>query len=184
MNQSEEFPSKAKNVFWFIDIKGTNQMSSNTSIFDPNSFLTAQITEVSVKRPPITAGLEIIGVVTKVEMKTWQGKKDPTQSGIKADVSVEFDMTQDPNEMARIGGLAKLTLVDSIMLNLNDGGGIDMAPGKNTRLRQWREALDMNKAGEAFSFANMAGRLVGTKIKHEPYNDEIFDKIGELFRPR
>ena len=154
-----------------------------TSMFDPQSFLDAQITEVSVKRPPLTAGIEIIGVITEVAARTWTGKKDPSQSGLAIDVKVEYDLKGSyPAEAAKTGA-DKLILSDSIMLNLTDSGAIDLAPGKNARLRQYRDALDMNKAGEVFAFRAMVGRPIRTKIKHVPYNGDILDNIDTVAKP-
>lgn len=152
------------------------------SVFSPETFLDAQITEASVKRPPLMAGLELIGIIKDVKPRTWQGKKDPSQSGVAMDPIIEFDLSQNPTEQARTG-LEKVTIQDSIMLNLTEGGAIDLSPGKNGRLRQYREALGMNNAGEAFSFRNMIGRPIRVKIKHDQYEGELFDKIDSVAKP-
>lgn len=154
----------------------------STSMFSPESFLDAQITEASVKRPPLSAGKDFVGIITAVTPRTWQGKEDPSKSGIAMDVKIEFDLNSDPAELARVG-VPKVIIQDSIMLNLTDSGAIDLAPGKNGRLRQYREALDMNKSGEPFSFRNMIGRPIRAKIKHDPYQGEIFDKVDSVARP-
>lgn len=153
-----------------------------TSLFSPESFLDAQITEASVKRPPLTAGKDLIGIITAITARAWQGKEDPSKSGIAFDVKIEFDLSNDPVEFARVG-VAKVIIQDSIMLNLTDAGGIDLAPGKNGRLRQYREALNMNTAGEPFNPRNMVGRPIRAKIKHDPYQGEIFDKIDSVAKP-
>lgn len=154
-------------------------MNETTSAFDPASFLDASTTEVLVKRPPLTSGASFQSTLTKLVSRTWQGKKDPTQGGIVIDVTHEFDLTGYPDEQKRLG-LDKVSIVDGIMLDLTPAGSIDYAPGKNNKLRRYREALDLNTPGQAFSIRQMEGRTVLTKIKHEPYEGDIYDKIDAV----
>ncbi len=49
-----------------------------------------------------------------------------------------------------------------------------------------REALDMNKPGEAFSIRNMQGRQIRVKIKHEEYPEgsrNLQDRIAGVAKP-
>ena len=149
-----------------------------TSAFDPAAFLDATITEASVKRPPLPIQ-DYVGVIGEIKARTWQGKKDPNQSGVVMDVPIEFDLTGYPEVMKTLG-TPKVTLTDGIMLDLTPTGMIDLAPGKNGKLRRYRDALDMNKAGEAFSFRAMQGRVIKAKIKHDPYEGDIYDKIDAV----
>ncbi len=147
------------------------------SAFDPQSFLDATINEPLVKRPPLTAGRDFIGIIGEVKPRAWQGKKDPTQSGIAMDIPVEIDLSAYPDEATRLGA-TKVTLTDSIMLDLTEAGTIDNSPGKNGKLRRYRESLDMNKPGDVFSFRAMQGRPIKVKINHREYQGDIFDEIG------
>lgn len=158
-------------------------MSTTASIFDPSSFLDATTTQESVKRPPLPAGIELQATITKLESRTWQGKKDPTQSGIVVDATLEFDLSANPQLKAHVGGLDKITIKDGIMIDLTAEGSIDYAPGKNVKLRRYREALNLNKAGEPFSIRMLEGRIVKAKIKHDPYEGEIYDKIDSVAKP-
>lgn len=147
------------------------------SAFDPQSFLDATMDQPLVKRPPLSAGKDFVGIIGEVKPRPWQGKKDPTQSGIAMDIPVEIDLSAYPEEKARLGA-DKLMLTDSIMLDLNAAGSIDNGPGKNGKLRRYREALDLNKAGDVFSFRNMQGRSIKVKIGHREYQGDIFDEIA------
>lgn len=155
------------------------QTQSNSSIFDPQSFLDASTTEALVKRPPIPAGTELVGVITAQKPRAWTGKKDPTMGGIAIDLTVEFDLTGYPAVQA-IVGLDKVQIVDGIMLDLTEGGSIDYAPGKNGKLRRYREALGLNVPGQSFSIRMMEGRPIRCKIKHDPYEGEVYDKIESV----
>lgn len=153
----------------------------DTSVFDPQSFLDASTTEVQIKRPPIPIGTNIVGLITKITPSVWQGKKDPTQSGMKVDLSIEFDLNSHPDPKIRqLVGVDKVVIVDGIMLDLTENQSIDYSPGKNGKLRRYRDALDLNKAGVTFSIRQMEGRMILCKIKHDPYEGEIYDKIDSV----
>lgn len=160
-------------------------MSTNqASIFNPEAFLDATTTEVSVKRPPLPAQRDFQAMITEIKTRTWQGKKDPTKGGIVADVKLEFDLSAYPDVQALLGGLDKVTITDGIMLDLTEQGNIDYAPGKNGKLRLYRDATGLNKGGEAFSLRMLQGRMVRARIKHVPSENigpdgkpEMYDNI-------
>lgn len=156
-------------------------MSANqTSLFNPETFLDATTTEESVKRPPLPAGLELQALIKGIKTRAWQGKQDPTKGGIAADLTLEFDLTAYPDIRQQQGGLDKVTIIDGIMLDLTENGNIDYAPGKNSKLRRYREATGLNVAGQAFSLRMFEGRMVKARIKHDPYEGEIYDKIESV----
>jgi len=147
------------------------------STFDPSAFLDATITEASTKRSPLPAGRDFVGIIGEVKARNWQGRKDPTQSGVVMDVPVEIDLTAYPDVQI---GVTKVALTDGIMLDMTEAGTIDTSPGKNGKLRRYREALGMNKAGEPFSFRAMQGRTIKVKISHRTYEGDIFDQIDSV----
>lgn len=150
-----------------------------SSTFDPSLFLDATITEASTKRNPIPAGADVTAVIGEPKSRTWQGKNDPTKSGVVVDLPLEIDLSMYP-ELATHVGVPKVTLTDGIMLDLTDNGQIDMAPGKNGKLRRYREALGMNVAGQPFSFRAMQGRLIKVKISHRTHEGEIYDQVDSV----
>ncbi|CAM5998781.1 unnamed protein product [Sphagnum balticum] len=152
------------------------------SIFNPESFLDASTTEALTKRPPLPAGSTFIATVGEPKSRTWQGKQDPTKSGIAVDLPLEIDMTAYPEMRELIGGATKVTLKGSIMLDLNEQGAIDWGAGKNSALRRYREALGLNQAGVPFSIRQMQGRQLMVKIKHREYEGELFDDIDTVAR--
>ena len=149
------------------------------SQFDPATFLDATTTEASTRRNPIPAGLDLAGVLGEVKARTWQGTKDPSKSGVVMDVPVEIDLNAYPDVMKQVG-VPKVTITDGIMLDLTEAGTIDFSPGKNGKLRRYREALGMNKAGEVFSFRMMQGRQIKVKISHRTYEGDVFDQIDSV----
>lgn len=155
-------------------------MNANISAFDPQSFLDAQLTEPSEKRPPLPAG-EYTAVIGAIEARAWQGKKDPTKSGIAWDIPLSLEIPADVQSALKLTN-ANLTLKDSLMLDLTDGGMIDNAPGKNRRLRNYREAVDMNKPGDVFSARKMEGRVVRVSITHDIWEGQPVEKIAAVAR--
>jgi hypothetical protein len=147
------------------------------SAFDPNKFLDVTITEAQVKRPPLPAGSDFTATIGEIEARTWQGKKDPGTSGIVLDVPLEIDLSAYPDAQ-KLVGVPKVTLKDGIMLDTTEGGMIDLAPGKNGKLRRYREALGMNVAGVAFSPRAMSGRLIKVKIGHRTYEQDIYEEVA------
>lgn len=149
------------------------------SAFNPETYLDSTISEPSIRRPPLPAARDFIGVIGEIKSRAWQKKDDPTKSGIAVDVPIEFDLSGFPELVAQIG-TSKVTLTDGIFLDLNSSGAIDNSPGKNSKLRRYREALDMNKPGDSFSFRMMQGRMIRAKIKHETFEGDILDKIDSI----
>lgn len=157
-------------------------MSTNqASIFSPETFLDATTTEESVKRPPMPAGRDFPATLKNIKARTWQGKQDPTKGGIVIDVQHEFDLSAFPDVKAQLGGLDKVVITDGIMLDLTESGNIDYSPGKNGKLRLYRDATGLNVAGQPFSPRMLEGRLVRSRIKHVPSQNVGPDGKPEMY---
>lgn len=150
------------------------------SQFDPNAFLHAEITEQSKKRPPLPVG-DYVGVLGEGKIVQWTSR-DQSKSGFKYEAPVTV---QVPAEVQSFLGLTTptLTLTVGVMLDYTPQGTLDMAPGRNGGLRRFREALDMNREGEVFSFPKTWGKTVLVKIKHEEYQGEPVERVDGLARP-
>jgi hypothetical protein len=74
------------------------------------------------------------------------------------------------------------TIVDGFIVNTKEGNpnAIDYGPGKNGRIRQYRDALGLNEAGVTFSPRAMIGRQLRVKTKLDPYEGDFFDKIDSV----
>lgn len=153
---------------------------STTSMFDPSSFLDATLEAPTERRQPLPIG-DYTAVVGEVKARAWQGRTDPTKSGIAWDIPLTIEV---PAEVQTQLGLTQstLTLTDSVMLDLTAEGMIDNAPGRNRRLRMWREAVDMNKPGDAFSARKLQGKVIKVKVTHDVYEGLPVEKIAGLAR--
>lgn len=148
----------------------------NASAFDPQTFLDAQITGEFTKRPPLPVG-DYTATIGEVTARTWQGKQDPTKSGIAYDIQLVLEVPADVQQALGVS-ISTLNLKDSIMLDLTANGTIDMGVGKNGGLRRYREALDMNKPGVPFSAREMTGKILRVKVKHDLWEDNILEKVA------
>jgi len=146
------------------------------SSFNPDTFLDATLTDPTEKRPPLPVGdyTAILGAVTA---RQWQGKADPTKSGIAWDIPVTIDVPAEIQAELKMDQ-STLNLKDSIMIDLTANGTIDNGPGKNRRLRAYREATDMNKPGDVFSARKMEGKIVKVKITHDLWEGQPIEKIS------
>lgn len=151
--------------------------------FDPDTFLGATLTEANVKRPPIPGGLDFLGTIGAPKIRQTEGKKEAVlgQTFTWLDLPIELDLSTNP-QVAQQVGVDKVTLTWSTRLDTTEQGGFDMASGKNNGLRQLREALNLNQAGQPFSLLMVQGRVVRCKIKNEPYEGEVYDRIASLAR--
>jgi len=136
-----------------------------TSAFDPQSFLDATTTEVLVKRPPLPVG-DYTAVIGEITVRPWQGKSDPSKSGIAYDIPLAVEVSADIQVQLNLS-FPTITLKDSCMIDLTTEGMIDYSVGKNRRLRIYRDATDNNKAGQPFAARMMTGSVVKVKVAHD-----------------
>ena len=150
--------------------------------FDPNQFLNSSITEPLTKRPPINPG-SYIAMIGEPKAKQWS-KQDPESGEMRTGVVLSVPLTIDlPSEEASKVGQPQVTITGSIFLDMKeDGVSLDSAPGKNRQLRAYREALDLNKPGDQFSYAMMQGRQIRVAVKHDAKNGEVYERIGAVAR--
>lgn len=149
------------------------------SNFDPDSFLDQSTDKPLESRTPLPAGADFTGTIQDVKAASFQGKKDPTKTYVRLDVVIEVDVTSNPGVFKSVG-YPSIRLTDGVLLDTTEAGGIDWSPGRNGKLRSYREALGMNKAGDTFSPRGMVGRMIKVKIKHDPYEGVIYDRIDRV----
>jgi hypothetical protein len=147
----------------------------NASAFSPEMFLDMELNEPTERRAPLPIG-DYTAVIGDVKARPWQGKADPTKTGIAWDVPLTVDVPAE--YQSELGLPATLQFKDSVMLDLTDNGTIDNSKGKNRQLRAYRDALDMNKVGDSFSARKMVGGIVKVKVGHELYQENIVERIN------
>lgn len=153
------------------------------STFDPAMFLEATLMDAnSTVSIPVPAG-EYIAILGDVKARQWQSKDDPTKQGVALDIIWEVDagsLTPDGTTLKDYLGRDKIQVKQGIMLDLNEGGGIDTGKGKNVKLGKLREAVGCNVPGQPFSFSMMQGRPARVVVEHRVVGEEIFGEIKSV----
>jgi len=146
--------------------------------FDPNTFLNQQFDESNdTKVTPCPVG-EYLALAEKVDIKTWSSK-DGSSSGIK--LEIVWDV-QDEN-VKQLLGKDTVRVRQQQMLDTTDTGALDFGKGKNVGLGRIREALDLNKPGEPFSFGMIQGRMATVKVSHRASGEDIYDEVKAIAKP-
>lgn len=156
------------------------------SQFDPNQFLDAQTSEVNERRPPLPVENPVSpdGLYTAIigEPKTETGtisKGDRSgQPWVSVVIPLQIEVPGQLQEALKLG--PTLTITDRAFLDLTPQGSIDNAPGRNRRQRMYREALDLNKPGDVWSWRKAQGGVVKVKIDHEMYEGVPQERIGSI----
>ncbi len=152
-----------------------------SDVFDAAMFLDAVMDQPLERRDPLPTTEDYRAVIGEVVAHRWTSQKEDAKvkGGVRLEIPLILDLPQELVE--RLGySTTTFTIKDSVMLDLTEGGGIDHGKGKNNQLRAYREALDMNRAGENFSPRAMQGRVVLVKLKHEMYNGAPVEKIAGI----
>lgn len=163
---------------------------SKMSMFDVQNFLDASIEEALVKRPLLPAGQDYVGIIgTDLKARKWTKKDDPSVTGMAIDLTIEVDHNSlTPAQKDAIKGYdGKLVFRDGIMIDMTAEGAIDTSVGKNSRLRQYREALNLNNPGQAFNFRQLIGQPIRFKMRWDTNPDfnagEPQEKVGAVAKP-
>ena len=147
-------------------------------MFNPDQFLDMQIEgQNDTKIVPVPAG-EYTAMIEEVKVRQWQGKADPSKSGLTLDVQWSIDDAA----VKELLGRDKVTVKQGIMLDLTDAGGLDMGKGRNIGLGRLREALDLNQPGRPFSFTMLTGRVARVSVSHRIADDNIFAEVKQVAR--
>jgi hypothetical protein len=158
------------------------------SAFDPTAFLDAQVTEVNERRPPLPVEnpASTDGLYTAVigEPKTETGLMEKGDRAGQPWLSVVLPLVIDIPQQLQEGLKLQptFTMVDRIFIDLTPQGSIDNAPGKNRRQRLYREALDMNKPGDVWSWRKAQGNVVKLKLTHEMYEGIPQERISSVLK--
>jgi hypothetical protein len=162
---------------------------SDVSAFDPALFLDAQQSEVNEALPPLPVenpaspdGLytAIIGEVKTDTGIIGKGERsgEPWLSMV---VPLKLEIPQQLQE--GLGYPPVYQLTDRVFLDLTPGGkGIDNSKGKNRRQKEYRDALDLNKPGDIWSWRKAVGQAVKVKAEQEMYQGRPVAKPGAILR--
>lgn len=138
-------------------------------MFDAEQFMQSTVEgEMSTESVPVPAG-EYVAVVKSVGSRS--GEKDG-KTWAMLDVTWEID---DP-QVAEVTGRDVNTVRQSIFLDINDHGGLDLGKGKNIGLGRLREAVNQN-GPQAWAPAMLEGQSARVRIDHRMYEGNTYADV-------
>lgn len=139
-------------------------------MFDANNFMNAVYTEVNdTKLVPCPVG-EFHAQIEAVEPKSGTIGKGERMGQTWAQLLVTYVIEDEA--VKSLLGRDVVKVLDGVMLDLTDSGGLDMGTGRNLRLGRLREATGLNVKDWPFSPHMLIGKRLKVSIKHVPkYND-------------
>lgn len=140
--------------------------------FNPDTFLDINVTEAnSIESTPVPEG-EYLAMAGEPKIRQWNSK-DGTKSGLALDIPWTID-SPSPKEYT---GRDTNVVMQGLMLDLNEGGGLDTGKGMNVGLGRLREAVGLNTPGKPFNFRQIQGQLAKITIKHRLVEDARFADV-------
>lgn len=141
-------------------------------MFNPDELLTSVFEGAnSTASNPIPEG-EYNATCTKVEVRQWQSKNDPSKGGFI--LSTTWEINDDISEQT---GRDRNSARYEIFLDITPEGKLDMARGKNTRLGKLRAAVNLNEPGQSFSFTMLEGQQARVVVSHRINGEEVYAEI-------
>jgi len=138
--------------------------------FNPEAYLDAPLDKPLERRLPLSP-TDYTGIIQDAKILTWASttKIDEATgqflSGLKVELKVALEIPEA--ERTRVNLTAPtFAITDGMLLDLTPTKAIDDSPGRNNRLRMYREATDQNKPGETFSIRKLIGKPVRVKLGH------------------
>lgn len=152
-------------------------------MFDPESFLSQKVGEkldtVIIPCPPGN----YVGLISKIDIRSWVKKDDPTISGVNLDVLVRLNSSTPGNEaILEECGVEEIVVKGGIRLDINDEGtGLAKGKGKNVPLGKLLEAVGLNNGDSELN--DLLNQLVLVKVVQEVVDDELYAKITKFASP-
>lgn len=148
---------------------------SDVGQFDPEAFLNMPNEgEFSTAFVPVPEG-EYTAIISKrPDVRAWQGKKDPSKSGISADVFWSID---DPG-VKQLLERDQVVVKQGIMLDQNSNGGLDSGKGKNVQLGRLLEAVGLN--GKKWSWNDFEGKVAKIMVKHRVDDGTVYAEVKSV----
>ena len=158
------------------------------SMFDPAVFLDAQVSEVNESLPPLPVENPASpdGCYTAVigEVKSESGTIGKGDRAGQPWLSMVVPLRlQIPEQLQTgLGYPAEYTLTDRVFIDLTPQNTIDNSKGKNRRQKEYRDALDLNKPGDVWSWRKATGQPIKVKAVQEMYEGRVQTRPGLLLK--
>lgn len=125
-----------------------NQAETQTSTFDPDVFLSQEITGASeTKFTPPPEG-EYTAFIDDLAMGDYEGQPI---------LQVIYAIVDDTGKLATLMNIDKPTVRDSLFLDVDEAGRVLFGPNKNVKLGKLREAANQNDPKLKWNFNMLRG---------------------------
>lgn len=136
--------------------------------FNPELFLNTQITDASsTELLNVDEGeyLAISDPVTAESFRDFNINKGERAGSKGYALDINWSINDETGVIkAKIGRPPRVR--QSIMLDIQNDGSLEMGAGRNVGLGQLREALGQNLTGRPWSFSLLGGQVAKVKVKH------------------
>lgn len=140
------------------------------STFDADTFMNSQFEgEMETKYHPIPVADDYVASITKVE---------PRMAGDKPVLEVTWATTDA--RAVEATGQDTPTVRQTIWLDLNASGALDMGRGKNVGLGRLRAAVNQNNPGQPWQAGMLIGQSAMIKITHRMYQNEPQSQVAAV----
>jgi hypothetical protein len=144
-------------------------MESSASLFDPDNFLDSS-TDQPLSTKPV---MHPVGTYTAMIQPDIKARKYTGEKGVMAflDIPLQIDGNQPIDDgtgrmLKEVTGRESSVVTDSLILDLNEAGHLDLREGRNFRLGRYRAAADQNAPGQVWKPRDLAGQMVKVVIAH------------------
>ena len=133
-----------------------------TSTFDPDVFLGQSLQgEMSTIYEPCPVG-EYPAVCEDLKARL-----QPSKDGMMEYLIFDLRWRIDDQQLMTSLGRNKLNVFQSIFVDRNSDGSLDISKGKNIQLGKLREALGQNTPGQPWAPSMIRGMAARVKVDHE-----------------
>lgn len=141
------------------------------SAFDAEAFASSSIAEANdTKFTPVPEG-EYAAVIKKKAFRNLDEKG-----------MLLLDITWGVDDAAakEVTGMKEPTVRQTVFIDRNEQGALDMGKGKNVGLGKLREGIGLNAPGQPFNFNMLEGRAGRISVKHRTHEGSIFAEVKEV----
>ena len=147
--------------------KETETMSEeNDSTFDPDLFMSEEVDQASeTKYPTIPDGDYIVSSIDEVKKANFKE--------VNGTPVLDLYHVLDAPELAENMGMDRISVKQSLFLDIDASGSLAFGVGKNVKLGKLREALGQNDAGQTWNFNMLSGAgPLRVKVSSKPDKDD------------
>lgn len=137
------------------------------SAFDPTTFMETETSDaLATKLIPVPEG-EYMAQISKIEGRKAVNKNQEEM----ALLDITWEVMDPDGKIKKVTGREKLTVRQTLFLEITAEGALASGEGKNIDLGKLREAVGQNRKGQKWKPSMLANQMATVTVKHTP-NDK------------